>query len=89
MHQALFIVDALFKRDHCLCTIYSFNIIKPEDYLLGMMSVSGPDLTENIELSGGYVSHGDKGNLIYSLQYKFRLRGILKKDPNVRDERIA
>ena len=89
MHQTFLVINALFEGDHGLCSVNSFNIIKSEDDLLGMVSISGPYLTEHIKFPGGYVSHGDKGNLIYSFQYKFRLRGILKKDPNVRDECIA
>ena len=42
MHQAFFIIDTFFKRDHSFGSIHSFNIIKLKDDFLGMLGISVP-----------------------------------------------
>ena len=89
VHQTFLVIDAFFQGNHGFGSGNPFDIVHAVDDLLSVAGILCPDLTKDIELPGGNMRYGNKGDFIDSLQNELSLGGFLEKDSHISDKRIS
>lgn len=80
MHQTLFIIEAFLQRNHGLGSTDALYVIDFKNDVFCMGRILGPDFTEDVELSSGYMRYGNIRYLVQTLQNEFRLVCLFKKN---------
>ena len=83
MHEPLFVIYTLFKRNHGFSTADPINVVYLENDVLGVGGVLGPNFTEDIELPRSDMSHSYIRDFCQPLQDELRLMRLFEENAHI------